>query len=109
MILPNKVKEIGKNAFAYCLNLRQLHIPTSTKRIGESITWQSLNVAISIDAANKDYKVISNVIVALNDAAREAIGQTFAKFLPKTAHNTYKVRYKMVNGKKVQVSRKPVK
>ena len=109
VILPNKVKEIGKNAFAYCLNLRQLHIPTSTKRIGESITWQSLNVAINIDAANKDYKVISNVIVALNDVAREAIGQTFAKFLPKPAHNTYKVRYKMVNGKKVQVSRKPVK
>ena len=104
VILPNKVKEIGKNAFAYCLNLRQLHIPTSTKRIGESITWQSLNVAISIDAANKDYKVISNVIVALNDAARESIGQTYAKYLTKSVPSAYKVRYKMVNGKKVRVS-----
>lgn len=104
MILPNKVKEIGRGAFENCENLRRLHIPASTKKIGESITSQSLNVAISIDAANKDYKEISNVIVALNDAARESIGQTYAKYLTKSVPSAYKVRYKMVNGKKVRVS-----
>jgi hypothetical protein len=109
MILPDKVSEIGKGAFSLCRNLYNLHIPASTKLIGAGITGESPNVTITVDKANKEYKVISNVIVACTDAAREAIGQTNAKYFthdPVMQYTTIRSKYKMVNGKKVLVSRK---
>lgn len=71
MVLPKNVKEIGRNAFGLCRNLLGLHIPAATEKIGKGITDESLNVSVSMDAANKNYKVISNVIVACNEEVRE--------------------------------------
>ena len=112
MTLPDKVSEIGKGAFSLCRNLYNLHIPASTKLIGAGITGESPNVTITVDKANKEYKVISNVIVACTDAARDAIGQTNAKYFasdPVMQYTTIRSKYKMVNGKKVLVSQKWIK
>lgn len=109
MILPNKVKEIGDGAFRNCMNLLKLHIPASTKLIGKRLTAASENVTITVDKGNKDYKEISNVIIACTDEARKAIGQTMGQYFKHPAHNRYKVRYKMVNGKQVEVSRTLIK
>ena len=109
MILPNKVKEIGDGAFRNCMNLLKLHIPASTKFIGKRLTAASENVTITVDKGNKDYKEISNVIIACTDEARKAIGQTMGQYFKHPAHNRYKVRYKMVNGKQVEVSRTLIK
>lgn len=109
MILPDKVSEIGRGAFSLCLNLSHIHIPASTKLIGAKLTDESHNVTITVDKANKEYKEISNVIVACTDAARAAIGQTNAKYFasdPVMQYTTVRSKYKMVNGKKVLVSRK---
>ena len=110
MILPDKVKEIGDGAFRCCMNLLKLHIPACTKLIGRRITAASENVTITVDKANKDYKEISNVIIACTDEARKAIGQTMGQYFSNNpSQKKYRVRYKMVNGKQVQVSRTLIK
>ena len=79
MILPGGVKQIDIEAFALCRNLRKLYIPAATKKIGRAMTHNSLSAVISIDEANKDYRVVSNVIIGCTDEARKAIGQTVTK------------------------------
>ena len=110
MILPDKVKDIGDGAFRCCMNLLKLHIPACTKLIGRRITAASENVTITVDKANKDYKEISNVIIACTDEARKAMGQTMGQYFSNNpSQKKYRVRYKMVNGKQVQVSRTLIK
>lgn len=77
--LPDNVKQIGIEAFGLCLNLRKLNIPAATKMIGKGLIRNSLGAIINIDKANKDYKVVSNVIVGCTDEARKAIRQTVIK------------------------------
>ena len=79
MILPGGVKQIDIEAFALCRNLRKLYIPAATKKIGRAMAHNSLSAVISIDEANKDYRVVSNVIIGCTDEARKAIGQTVTK------------------------------
>ena len=75
MLLPEKVTEIGINAFGFCRNLRGLHIPARTEKIGKGLAKESINVTVTIDEANKNYKTVSNVIMGLTKEACNAIGQ----------------------------------
>lgn len=68
--LPGKVAQIDLDAFTFCRNLRTLTIPASTTKIASRIAARSFEVMLSIDAANKNYKVVSNVIVGCTDEAR---------------------------------------
>lgn len=70
VILPGKVMQIDRDAFTLCRNLRTLTIPASTNNIASRIAARSPEVVLSVDAANKNYKVISNVIVGCTDEAR---------------------------------------
>jgi hypothetical protein len=78
MLLPENVKEIGINAFGFCRNLRGLHIPASTEKIGKGVTKDSRNVTVTIDKENKNYKVISNVIIGLTKEACKASWQVYS-------------------------------
>ena len=75
MLLPEKVTEIGINAFGFCRNLRGLHIPARTEKIGKGLAKESINVTVTIDEANKNYKTVSNVIMGLTKEACNACGQ----------------------------------
>ena len=78
MLLPEKVKEIGINAFGFCRNLHGLHIPASTEKIGKGVIKDSRNVTVTIDKENKNYKVISNVIIGLTKEACKASWQVYS-------------------------------
>lgn len=77
MILPEKVKEIGANAFGRCRNLTKLHIPAATEKISDGITYNSVNVTVTIDEANKNYKTVLNAIIGLTKEACNACGQRY--------------------------------
>ena len=77
MLLPEKVTEIGINAFGFCRNLRGLHIPARTEKIGKGLAKESINVTVTIDEANKNYKTVSNVIMGLTKEACNACGQRY--------------------------------
>ena len=38
-IIPDSVKKIGKTAFAYCVNLKSVHIPDSVEKIENYAFW----------------------------------------------------------------------
>lgn len=75
--LPEKVKEIGVNAFGRCYNLEKLHIPASVEKIGNGVTYESVNATVTIDEANKNYRTVSNVIMGRTKEACSACGQFY--------------------------------
>ena len=112
--LSERLDTLGMDVFAHCPNLQSLHLPRSLRSIGINDFLYSQEIELTIDPANENFEIVEGQIVGKTARAKENLSQLkrgkpgkSSKQMAIPANSI--VTYKMVNGKKVFVGRRPIK